>query len=66
MVKSLPVSAEDLGDLGVIPGLRASPGVGNGSILALGSPMDKESGGLQPMVSQRVGLKRLSMHASIH
>ena len=36
------------------------------SILVLGNPMYKESGGLQPMVSQRVGLKQLSVHASIH
>ena len=30
MVKELPASVGDTGDLGSIPGLRRSPGVGNG------------------------------------
>ena len=58
VVKNLP--AGDIRDLGLVPGLGASPGVGNAthaSILVLGNPMYKESGGLQSMVSQRVGLK---------
>ena len=33
MVKNLPTNAGDAGDLGLIPGLGRSPGVGNGSPL---------------------------------
>ena len=29
MVKNLPASAEDAGDMGLIPGLERSPGEGN-------------------------------------
>ena len=50
MVKNLPVSAEDARDMGSIPGLGKSPGVGNGtyfSILAWKIPWTEELGGLQ-------------------
>ena len=33
MVKNPPVSAEDARDVGLIPGLGRSPGVGNGNLL---------------------------------
>ena len=31
MVKNLPASARDIGDVGSIPGLRRSPGEGHGN-----------------------------------
>ena len=33
MVKNLPASAEDSGDMGLIPGLRKPPAGGNGNLL---------------------------------
>ena len=56
MVKNLPANAGDPGDAGSIPGLRRSPGVGNGNPLqysCLGNPIDKEPGGLQSTGLQR-------------
>ena len=44
MVKNLPASAEDTGDMGSIPGLGRSPGEGNGNPLqyfCLGNPKDR-------------------------
>ena len=44
MVKNPPASAVDTGDLDSIPGLRRSPGVGNGNPLqcsCLDNPMNK-------------------------
>ena len=44
MVKNLPANAADIGDTGSIPGLRRSPGEGNGNLLqysCLENPMDK-------------------------
>ena len=44
MVKNLPANAEDIRDLGSIPGLGRSSGVGNGNPLqysCLGNPMDR-------------------------
>ena len=44
MVKNLPANAGDTRDLGSIPGLGRSPGVGNGKPLqysCLGNPMDR-------------------------
>ena len=32
-VKNLPANAEDTGDVGLIPGLGRSPGLGNGNPL---------------------------------
>ena len=52
VVKNLPTNAGDTRDLGSIPGLRRSPGGGNGNPLqysCLGSPMDR--GVLQSTVS---------------
>ena len=44
MVKNLPANAEDIRDLGSIPGLGRSSGVGNGNPLqysCLENPMDR-------------------------
>ena len=44
MVKSRPANAEDIGDLGLIPGSGRSPGGGNGNQIqysCLGNPMDR-------------------------
>ena len=44
VVKNLPANAEDIGDMGSIPGLGRSPGEGNGNPLqyfCLGNPMDR-------------------------
>ena len=57
MVKNPPATSGDSGDLGLIPGLGRSPGVGNGnhsSILAWKIPWREEPGGLQSMGLQRV------------
>ena len=57
MVKNLPASAADIGDTGSIPGLRRSPGEGNGNLLqyaCLENPMAEEPGRLQSVGSQRV------------
>ena len=56
--KKSTYNAGDTGDAGSIPGLRRSPGRGNGSPLqysCLKSPMEEEPGGLQSKESQRVG-----------
>ena len=55
VVKNPPANAVNTG---LIPGLGRSPGVENGNPLQysyLKNSMDKESGGLQSMGSQRVG-----------
>ena len=44
VVKNLPATAEDTGDMGSIPGSERSPGEGNGNPLqysCLGNPMDR-------------------------
>ena len=66
VVKNLPASAGDTGDLGLIPGSRRSPGVGNDNPLqysCLGNPMDR--GGWWTTV-YRVAKSQtwLSMHAA--
>ena len=46
VVKNLPASAGDAGDMGLIPGLGRSPGVGNGNPLqysCLENSMDREA-----------------------
>ena len=68
MVKNLPANAEDLRDMGWIPGLGRSPGGGHGDTLqysCLENPMDR---GARWAIVHRVTkswtrLKRLSMHA---
>ena len=58
MVKNLSPSAEDIRDMGLIPGSERSPGRGHAtqsSILAWRIPWTEEPGGLQSTGSQRVG-----------
>ena len=46
VIKNLPASAGDTGDMGPIPGLERSPGVGSGNPLQysrLEDPMDREA-----------------------
>ena len=57
-VKNLPANTRDIKDTGSIPGWGISPGGGHGNPLeysCLGNPMEEESGGLQSIVSYRVG-----------
>ena len=66
VVKNLPASAGDTGDVGLIPGLGWSPGTGNGNPLqysCLENPMDREAWLAQSIGSQSVQ-RKLSMHAS--
>ena len=58
MVKNLPASAGDAGDMASIPGAGRFRGVGvahQPSILAWETPRTVEPGGLQSMGPQRVG-----------
>ena len=58
VVKNLPDNAEDIRDMGSIPGSGRSPAGGHGNPpqdTCLGNPMDRGAGGLQSMESQRVG-----------
>ena len=58
VVKNLPANAGDLRNTGSIPGSGRSCEEGKGNPLqysCLENPMDRESGGLQSMASQRVG-----------
>ena len=65
VIKNLPANSGDIRDVGLIPELGRSPGVGSGkplSILARKIPWTVEPGGLQSM-----GHKKLDMteHAGI-
>ena len=57
-IKNPPANAGDTRDVGLIPGLRRSPGEGematNSIILAWKIPWTEEPGGVQSMGSQRV------------
>ena len=68
VVKNLPGNAEDITAKGSIPRWGRSPGEGHGNPLqysCLGNLM--ESGGLQAIVSQRVGSYRSSLvHTHTH
>ena len=58
MVKNLPANAEDVQDVGSIPGSRRSPEEGmatHSGILAWRIPWTEEPGRLQSMESQKVG-----------
>ena len=59
VVKNPPANAGDARDMGLIPGLRQSPGVGNGNPLqysCLENPMDREAWwATQSMGSQKFG-----------
>ena len=57
MVRNPPANAGDLRDVGLIPGLGRSPGVGNGNPLqnfCLENPRTEEPGRLQAMGSKRI------------
>ena len=57
MVKNLPASAEDVRDMGLIPGLGSSPGGGHGNPLqysCLENPMGRGAWQLQSVGSQKV------------
>ena len=58
MIKNLPANAGDTSDVGSIPGLGRASGGENGSPFQysyLENSIVRETGGLQPMGSQRVG-----------
>ena len=55
MVKNLPASAGDTGDVSLISVSERSPGEGYGNPLQLEVPWIEEPGGLQSMGLQRVG-----------
>ena len=57
VVKNLPASAGDMGDVGSIPGLEKSPGGGHGNLLQYSclENSTEESGALQSMGLQRFG-----------
>ena len=57
VVKIIPASARDPGDVGSIPGLGRLPGIGSGNLLqnsCLENPWTEEPGGLLFVGSQRV------------
>ena len=68
VVKNPPASAADVGDVGSIPGLRRSPGEGNGNPLQYcpENLWTEKPGGLQSMGSQRVGHDLGQMHADLY
>jgi len=58
MVKNLPASAGDTGDVGWIPGSGRSPGIGSGNALqysCLENPVNREAWCMGSMGLQRVG-----------
>ena len=56
MVKTTPANAGDARDMGSIPGLGRSPGVGNGDPLQPGeSPQTEMPSELQSLGAQRIG-----------
>ena len=58
VVMNPPASAGDASDVGLIPGLGQSPGVGNGNPLhysCLGNPMGRGAQRATSMGSQKVG-----------
>ena len=66
-VKNLPANAADVRDVGSVPGLGRSPGVGNVNPLyssCLGNPWTEEIGMLQSVGLQRVGHDRAHTQAS--
>ena len=67
VVKNLPANAGDLRDVGSIPGLGRSPGVGNGNPLRysrLENPMDREAwrAMVHRVAKSRTQRKQLSTH----
>ena len=67
MVKHPPANAGDIGDSGLIPGSRRSPGKGNGNPLeysCLENPMDREAqqAKVHRITKSWTRLRRLSRH----
>ena len=67
MVKNLSANAEDIRNLGLIPGLGRSPGEGNGNALQysfLENPMGREAwkATVHRVAKSQTELKQLSMH----
>ena len=69
VVKNPPASAENAGDVGLIPRLERSPGGENGNLFHYAClkkiPWTEEPGGLQSMGSQRVGHYWATKHTKI-
>ena len=69
MVKNQPVNAGAAGDVGLIPGLERSPGVGNGNPLqysCLENPMDRGAWQISPWVCKESDTaERTRMHMVI-
>ena len=62
VVKNLPASVEDTGEMGSVPGSGRSSGGGNSSISYTSIPWIEEPGRLQSMGSQRVGHDSVTEH----
>ena len=67
MVKNLSANAEDIRNVGLIPGLGRSPGEGNGNALQysfLENPMGREAwkATVHRVAKSQTELKQLSMH----
>ena len=56
VVKNPPANTGDIRDAGLIPGSERCPGGGRGNPFAWRIPWTEETGGLQSMGLQRVGL----------
>ena len=70
MVKNPPANAGDTGDVGLIPRLRRSPGVGNGNPFEysyLQNPVDRGAwqATVHEVTKSWTRLKQLSMHVKI-
>ena len=68
VVKSMSVNAEDIRNMGLIPGLGRSPGEGSGNPFQysfLENPMDRETwkATVHRVAKSQTQLKQLSMHA---
>ena len=71
VVKNLPASAEDIRDMGSIPGSERSPGGGHGNPLhysVLENPIDRGAwwATVHRIAKNQTQLKQLSMHAHHH
>ena len=70
VVKNLPANARDAGDSGRIPGLRRSPGEGNGNPFQysrLGNPMDRGAWRATVHgVAKESDMTQATEHASMH
>lgn len=65
LVKNPPENAEDTGDMGSVPGLGRSPGVGNGnhsSILAWKIPCTEKPGGYSPQDPEESDTTKRTMY----